>query len=267
MAAAGDATIASIDAHLRAIGSPARFHRHGHKVSFAVIGRAALRDDPGLPAGLAALDSTFWDQYGCLSARVHFVERGGQHSPADYASAVCSAMQKLAHRIPRGVAPLRFLHRAYDTYKLLERHGSVRVLTDYEDDHLVVLDERTWNADQWRETVNRCTGRVVVVRPVEDLSEISARYLSQLPPANLQSMSVAVDGRRVLQLAEEVGACGVTALRSLGRAAFPKMAYSWDGLLPLDLGNVRPEGYFTTLEANDPLADLSRIAAQVGLSG
>jgi hypothetical protein len=265
MAAAGDQTIASINAHLQTIDSPARFHRHGHKVSFAVIGRAALRDDPARVASLAALDSTFWDQYGCLSARVHFVERGGAHTPADYAVALTEAMRVLADRHPRGVAPARFLHRAYDTYRLLEGQGGVRVLTDYDDDCLVVLDERAWNRDQWRNTVNRCTGRVVVVRPVDELSEVATCYLSQLPSANLQSMSIAVSGARVLELAEAAGVCGVTALRSLGHAAFPQMAYSWDGLLPVDLGNSRAPGRFTTLETEDPLGDLAQTATQLGL--
>jgi hypothetical protein len=265
MAAASDQTIAAIDAHLQAIGQPVRFHRHGHKVSFAVVGRAALRDAPAPSARLAALDSTFWDQYGCLSARVHFVERGGRHTPVDYAAALSDAMRRLACHLPRGVAPARFLHRAYDVYKLLEPAGNVRVLTDYDDDCLVVLDERDWNVDQWRETVNRCTGRVIVVRPVGDLNEIPARYLRRLPPASLQSMSVAVAADRVLELAEAAGACGVTALRSLGHAAFPQLAYSWDGLLPLDLGNSRPPGHFTTLEIEDPLADLSLTASRLSL--
>jgi hypothetical protein len=149
----------------------------------------------------------------------------------------------------------------------MERRGNVRVLTSYDDDCLVVLDERAWNADQWRDTINRCTGRVVVVRPVEDLSDVYARYLRQLPPTNLQSVSLAVAAGRVLELAEGAGASGVTALRGLGRAAFPKMAYSWDGLLPLDLGNVRPEGHFTTLETEDPLTGLVQAATELGFSG
>lgn len=257
MAAASDLTIALIDAHLERPESPVRFHRHGHKVSFAMVGRAALDSDVSVPARLAALDSTFWDQYGCLSARVHFVERGGRHSADEYADAVSEAMRELTRRLPRGTAPMRFLHRAYDTYKLLESQENVRVLTGYADAHLVVLDERDWNPDQWRATVNRCTGRVIVVRPVEDLQQVSDHYLCQLPRANLQSMSVAVAADRLLALAESAGACGVTALRGLGRAAFPQLAYSWDGLLPLDLGNSRCPGYFTTLETEDPLAQMS----------
>jgi len=43
----------------------------------------------------------------------------------------------------------------------------------------------------------------------------------------------------------------VTAVRSLGRAAFPQLAYSWDGWLPLDMGHLRPEGHFTTVEFDD----------------
>lgn len=265
MAAASDLSISSIDAHLRALRKPIRFHRHGHKVSFAVLGRAALGEDPALPARLAALDSTFWDQYGCLSARVHFVERGGRFSPTEYATALSDAMCRLAERLPRGVAPRRLLHRAYDIYKLLESTGDVYVLTGYDDDYLVVIDQRDWNDDQWRETVNRCTGRVVVVRPVDDLAQVAARYLCRLPSANLQSVSVAVSAERTLELAEGAGRCGVTALRSLGHAAFPQLAYSWDGLLPLDLGNHHPPGYFTTLETEDPLADLALTASRLGL--
>ena len=56
---------------------------------------------------------------------------------------------------------------------------------------------------------------------------------------------------QVLAFAEAVGARGVTALRSLGRAAFPQMGYSWDGLLPVDLGWQRPAGHFTTIEFAD----------------
>jgi hypothetical protein len=145
----------------------------------------------------------------------------------------------------------------------VESAGDVHVLTDYDDDCLVVLDERDWSADQWAGTINRCTGRVVVVRPVDDLACVSTHYLRRLPSANLQSLSVAVDSRSVLALAEGAGSCGVTAIRSLGRAAFPNLAYSWDGLLPPDLGNHRAAGHFTTIETEDPMADLASTAARL----
>ena len=44
----------------------------------------------------------------------------------------------------------------------------------------------------------------------------------------------------------------MTAIRVVGRGAFPQLAYSWDGLLPLDLVRRRPAGHFTTIEFDKP---------------
>jgi hypothetical protein len=64
-----------------------------------VIGWTALRDEVTLVARLADLDSTLCDQYGCLSVCIHFVERDGRHTPADYGAAPCDAMRRLADRL------------------------------------------------------------------------------------------------------------------------------------------------------------------------
>jgi len=255
-AAASDPTIAAIEEGLRSSGSPARFHAHGHKVSFDAAGREALERDPETLARLTALDSALWDQYGCLSARVHFVERGGKRSGAEYSESLNGAMRSLGEEMPRGVSPIRMIRRAWEHYKLLEPAGGVRVFSGPDEGYLVVQDGRPWNDYLLRETVNACVGRVIVVREVEDLSEIPRRYLNRIPAANLQTLGVAAAPDRILPLAEEAGACGVTALRRLGRASFPQLAYSWDGYLPLDLGSIRPRGHFSTVESLDTLSEL-----------
>jgi hypothetical protein len=56
----------------------------------------------------------------------------------------------------------------------------------------------------------------------------------------------------LLDFAEACGRCGITAIRTVGRGAFPQLTYSWDGYLPLDLVAVRPPGHFTTLEFDRP---------------
>lgn len=269
-----------------------RFHAHGHKASFAVIGREALERGAGerLPldaiAFLAALDSAVWDQNGCLSARVHFVE--GRHTPADgsagaaapgsyspleYAAALAAQLRPLAVAIPRGRWPRRALHDAFDRYAALTGTDLVRVLSGYDDDFVVAYDARPpaaarrgrarvargLDALALSGTVGACQGRVVVVRPVDDLLEVPRCYLSLLPPATLQSLSVAVGSagdrglsERFLRFAEACGACGVTGIRPLGRGAFPRLAYSWDGFLPRDLVSRRPPGHFTTIESETP---------------
>jgi hypothetical protein len=149
------------------------------------------------------------------------------------------------------------MHRAFDTYVALERQGGARVCSTYDDDFVVAVDRRSWQAGDFQRAVNLCMGRVVVVRPVRHLGEI-AETLRGIPPRNLQSLSLAVAPTSVVPLAEAVAACGVTAVRGLGRAAFPGLAYSWDGLLPADCAWVRPPGHFTTIDFDDLGADLEQ---------
>jgi hypothetical protein len=252
VAAAGDDTIAALD-EIRGKSAPAlRFHRHGHKVSFAVSDVPSLK--PEIPL-LSALDSVLWDQNGCLSARVHLVTGDAD----EYALALVERMRAFSTVLPRGATPRRLTHRAFDTYAAMTHSGRVRVCSAFDDDFAVVVDAREWDAEALQRTVNACQGRVVVVRPIKDVMDVPG-YMRWLPASNLQSVSVAMDQARVLEFAQAVGACGVTAVRSLGRAAFPQLAYSWDGLLPLDVGQLRPEGHFTTVEFDDLEREMSETA-------
>lgn len=241
IAAAGDETIASLATQRAKYAPGCRFHAHGHKASFSVIENPT----PEL-AGLAALDSSLWDQNGCLSARVHFVVGDAW----TYSQALTDTMRSLAAQLPRGTTPRRLVHRAFDSFTAAAATlgtSQVRVYSSYNDDFAVILDERPWNGELFHRTVNACQGRVVVVRPVRDMLDV-ARMLRWLSPANLQSVSVASEPTHMRPFADAVGAAGVTALRKLGRAAFPQLAYSWDGLLPLDVAYLRPAGRFTAIE-------------------
>ena len=241
VAAAGDDTIQALE-DIRRVSAPTlRFHQHGHKVSFSAIGAETASDME--VARLGALDSSIWDQNGCLSARLHFVEGDA----LAYASHLVEAMQEATTELPRGSLPRRFTHRAFDTFKNLENTGKVKVFSRYGDDFAVILDERPWEAITIRRAINACQGRTAVVRPVRSLNEVPD-LLRLLPPDNLQTLGLSCAQERILPLATSAGAAGITAVRSLGRAAFPQLAYSWDGYLPLDAACLRPAGHWTGIE-------------------
>jgi hypothetical protein len=244
------------------------------KASFSVIGREVLGEETiDIAALLAGLDSAFWDQKSYRSSRVHFVERGGPADdlPAEYARRLTTRLRQIAGVMPRGEWPIHQLHDPFDRYKAVEgsdRWGTgLRVMSDYDDPFVVVLDERTGkesrlDSSAFASLVDECQTRVIVVRPVEDLMEVPWRYLRMMPPHSLQSLSVAV-GRPgeglTKQFLEFAGACGkqgVTAIRTVGKGAYPQPAYSWDGLLPLDLVARRPPGYFTTIEFDSPFEEM-----------
>ena len=278
IAAASDETIREIGAQITIANTSRdrragiRYHQHGHKVSFSAISKDALKKeltclDGAQPfidilAYLAGLDSVYWDQYGCLSARMHFIEEGGEgyYSAGEYAGSLCQQLRTLGAMLPRGAAPLRLVRDSFDRYKLLEQRGKVQVVSDYRDDFLLVIDRRQVAREEFFATVNSCSGRVIIVRPVADLMEFPEGYLSLIPPHNLQSLSVAFGSgaltERHLQFAKACARRGVTAIRTLGRGAFPQLAYSWDGLVPLDLVSERPAGYFTSIEFDDPVEQI-----------
>jgi hypothetical protein len=277
IAAASDETIAQVGDSFRSFvrSGQARFHAHGHKVSFSAIGREVLEQGLTLPGSeapmldavtlLAALDSILWDQHGCLSSRIHFVESGraGHHTALGYATRLVEQLGVLASFLPRGSWPRQQLHDRFDRYKLLERTGEVQVLSGYRDEFVVVLDAREPDARSLYAQVNDCMGRVIVVRPVRELMEVPEKYLRLLPPGNLQTLNVAV-GRPgaplsdpFLQFADACGARGVTAIRTIGRGAFPQLACSWDGWIPLDLIRTRPDGRFVTVEFDAPCDEIA----------
>jgi hypothetical protein len=280
VAAAGDETIEAIGRVVDGVSTqqhPIRYHRHGHKVSFTTIGWACLergRTEPesGEPllevvALLAAVDVALWNQQGCLSSRVHFVEQStgqGDFSPQEYGRAVTRSLRALERVMPKGVARQRQIHNLFDKYQAMAAVGAVEVLSEYEDRFLVVLHRRPLTAEQFRVVVNDCQERTVAIVPVEDVLEVPGRYLEQVGRQSLQSMSVAMGDpdevgldAATLRYAEALGAAGVTGIRTVGRGAFPQLAYSWDGLIPLDLGAVRPAGHFTTLEFDRPWAEIA----------
>lgn len=272
VAAASDETIGHIQAQIHSLhrAAPLRFHAHGHKVSFAAIGNEMFNLDLGDQSSargnietisfLAALDSIYWDQFGCLSARLHFVENRSKErtNSVDYCQFLGQHLKVLSQLLPRGSWPRQSIHNSFDRYRQLETTGKVKVFSAYDDDFLLVHDGREFNPATFVSQVNECQGRIIIVRPVNDLDEIHQRYLRCIPPSQLQSMSVAVGlpgenlDARFLRFAEGCGRRGITAIRTVGRAAFPQLAYSWDGLLPLDLAYERSDGYFTTIEFDRP---------------
>ncbi|MGE5673635.1 MAG: acyl-CoA reductase [Mycobacterium leprae] len=76
-----------------------RFLGHGHKISFAVVDRAAATAET---ARRLALDVAMYDQQGCVSPHMAFVERGGPLSPQAFAQTCAEALAELEQQMPRG---------------------------------------------------------------------------------------------------------------------------------------------------------------------
>ena len=99
LASGSDKTLAAI--HSR-VGR--RFIGYGHKISFSLVSRDVLTDAKNAAefARRAAYDVVLFDQQGCLSPHLIYVEEGGKITPPEFAALLAQALERWQTVLPRG---------------------------------------------------------------------------------------------------------------------------------------------------------------------
>ncbi|HVM96600.1 MAG TPA: acyl-CoA reductase, partial [Candidatus Acidoferrales bacterium] len=202
--------------------APARFIGHGHKVSFAAIGRECLQDERSASewAKRLAYDVSLWDQQGCLSPQLCYVEDEEKISPTAFAEMIAAALSALATDLPPRVlnfeercAVQRFRQEAewHDGGKLLASAG-----TEWS-----VSVERTAS---FRPT---CLNRCLRLLTIDDLGQLS----KELPRRrrHLEAAGLAVGGERLGEIAALLSSCGVHRICPLGSMQTPSLRWRQSG--------------------------------------
>jgi hypothetical protein len=84
-----------------------RFLPYGHKLSFSMVARSALDARRALAtARQSAHDVARYDQQGCYSPQLFYVERGGKVAPQEFAQYLAHELAGLEHKYPRRVLSL-----------------------------------------------------------------------------------------------------------------------------------------------------------------
>jgi len=231
----GEAALGALRARVPAA---ARFLGYGHRLSFGLIGREVLTAAgvAGVAARAAADVATF-DQQGCVSPHLFYVEAGGDRSPRDFAAALAAALQDLEGRVPRGRIPLGASAAIQGVRDVADLSGA-EVWASPGGTAWTVIYE---NAPAFAPS---CLNRTVRVKPVPDLADLP-RLLAPITPS-LQTAGVAVHPERLPALAACLGNLGVSRLCPLGQMAFPAFAWHHDGR-----GNLLDLVRFTDIEPPD----------------
>ena len=218
-----DATIESV----RALAPPGvRLITYGHRMSFAAVGREALRRATlDSQAAKAAWDIGFFDQQGCVSPHAVYVERGGEATPLRFAEALAREMQRLEERLPRGrlaAGEAAAIQQARATWELRQAAGEGISLFQSQ-------GSTAWTV-VYEESVSlqaSCLNRVVRVVPIDDLSSLpdAVRPMSRY----LQSAGLAVSRERLGPLASALAGAGVTRVCDIGRMQHPPAVWPHDG--------------------------------------
>ncbi len=216
---------AAIDSVRALVPAGKRVIAYGHKLSFGVITRDRLQQAQLAElAERAAYDVARFDQQGCLSPHIFYVEGGGEADAEGFARALGAALQRWSGVVPRGrlsaeerarAAELRRQHE----FRAAARGGAV-IGGGREDDWCVLLDlDPRFEAS--------CLGRNVWVKPLPDAGALP-ELLEPVRPY-LQTAGLAAGDEQRERLAGVLADAGVDRVCPLGQAGDPPPTWHHDG--------------------------------------
>jgi len=219
---------AAVRAVARGVGQGARFVGYGHKLSFGLIGREALTDTRKARqlAARAAYDCAKFDQQGCVSPHLFYVEEGGAMTPREWAMTLAAELARLGDNLPRG----RLTAAEGAAVAAFRRDADFRASLDPDAVALHAGDDAggatiVYDADPTFAAT--CLNRTVLVKPLPDAADV----VPLLAPvrAYLQTAALALDPARRDALADALGAAGVTRICPVGKMPDPDPAWHHDG--------------------------------------
>lgn len=219
IASGSDESLASIRHRVRG-----RFIGYGHKVSFSVIGKDTLVQSQQL-ARNAAYDVALFDQQGCLSPQLIYVQEDGRTSPKEFAALLAQELAYWQQKLPRGTIP---------------QNASVAIRR--------VRDETEWQALSGKDVALFASSngtewtviyeadptfipsplyRTIRVKPLASFTQLPAL----LAPwrSYLEAAGVAVSQENLSAAAKVLGQVGVSRLCPIGKLQTPPVSWRHGG--------------------------------------
>lgn len=190
---------------------------HGHKLSLGIVAREMLH--PAL-AEQAAIDIALYDQRGCLSPHLYYVEEGGAASPIEFAQWLAQSLYVVSYQLPKGPTSPDEAAKIQQLRGALPLKGG-RVFPSPKGLDWTVL----YDPDPGFSVSP--LARTIWVKPVEELTRIPL-YLEPIRPY-LQGIGIAVPTDRQPQIVPTLARMGATRICPIGRMQKPPMTWHHDG--------------------------------------
>lgn len=222
-ATGSDKTLAAIRGRLPA---RARFLGYGHRVSFGFVSAPVLTGFH-LPRVVqrAAADVTAWNQLGCLSPHVIYVEQGGEANGERFAELLAAELGERELVEPRGLVPPE------TAAAIASRRGVYEVRAAHSP------DTRQWCSEgstAWTVVFEAaspfqlsCLNRFVYVKPVANLDE--ALQNADAVRDHVSTVGIAVPEHTAGEVAAKLARWGATRVCPLGKMQEPPLGWRHDG--------------------------------------
>lgn len=221
-ATGSDETLAAIRAKLPAA---ARFLGYGHRVSFGFVagdvlfGRSARKS-----VSAAADDVVAWNQLGCLSPHVFYIQRGGEIGPEQFAQLLGEELDRRETAEPRGELPKETaagIASRRAIYEVRAAHSPETMLWRSRDSTAWTV---VYEADA--RFAMSCLHRFVYVKAVADLAE--ALQGADAVRGHVSTVGLA-SSEKSAQLAMQLARWGVTRVCAIGQMQNPPLTWRHDG--------------------------------------
>lgn len=204
----------------------ARFLGYGARVSFAYIAHEVLSGMHARKiAERAARDIAAWNQLGCLSPHVIYVQAGGAVLPEKFAEMLAAVMKEREASEPRGDLPVEtaaVIASRRAIYELRAAHSP---------------ETRQWmsqNSTAWTVVYEAdprfqtsCLHRFIYVKEVKDLTE--TLQSADAVRGKISTVGLAVPEHKAQEFATELGRWGATRVCPLGQMQNPPLSWRHDG--------------------------------------
>lgn len=203
-----------------------RFVGYGHRVSLGYVEQLA-NEVMGTQTIInrAADDVVAWNQQGCLSPHVIYVEEFGNLKPERFAEMLAEELAARSETIPRGELSTKeagAIANMRRFYKIRSVNNVGAILWESEDS-----TEWTVVQEDEKQFQNSPLNRFVFVKPIEHLDELM--HILEPYRESISTVGIAASEAKLREFALKLGAWGVPRVCPLGKMQRPPLAWRHDG--------------------------------------
>jgi hypothetical protein len=218
-----------LDAIAKKIPRTARFLGYGTRVSFGYVTREALEENAAAVAQKAAADVTAWNQRGCLSPHVIYVEDAGKVTAEAFAALLAGQLDAAEKTLPRGAL------NAGDAAAIATRRSfyEVRAAHSLETKMWASLESTAWTIileNDPRFQIS-CMNRFIYVKAAASLAH--ALQGAELVREKVSTVGLSSTAAQARDFAQRLARWGVRRVCPLGQMQNPPPGWRHDGRPPL----------------------------------
>ena len=223
-ATGSDETLAAIRSRLPV---KTRFLGYGHRVSFGFVAQEVLYGSRAKKIVAAAADDVIaWNQLGCLSPHVIYVQLGGEVAPDHFAQLLAEELERREAIEPRGELPAE--HAA----AIASRRGIYEVRAAHSPEttqHWCSKGSTAWTVVYEADARFQlsCLNRFIYIKAVADLK--TALENADQVRGKVSTVGLATPEEKWDEIATQLARWGATRICPLGQMQNPPLTWRHDG--------------------------------------